>query len=591
MTPDLPGSWAQEAARAPGPSSPRRADRIFAALALCVPLALWLPRLGGPLDLRFDAGVYHVLGDSLAQGKGYRLLNEPGEPRGVQYPPLLPAMVALARWASGSPDPAAAASILRPLYTGLSLLLALLTYILARRFLTSGWAFLATTLTSLSLYTYYLSDTLFSELPYAVVSLALLGACEALSRLPHPWSGRAGTLLGGLLFAAAFLLRTAAVALGAAWVAQAALQRRWLEACARAALCLAPFLAWQAYVRDVQQSPEYRTPAYAYQRAPYQFYNVTYGENLKLFDPFAPERGAVTPRRLARRVARNGVFLLQSVGESISAARGFWTEPLFLGWKALGLGKLPPRTDRLAWLALVPLSLMALCGVALMGLRGAWLASIYTFFALGLMCLTPWPEQFLRYLMPLTPLLAIGCVLVASSLASRAVPIVPGSLQPWVARVLLAAALGMEGYVALGAFRSRFDHPAVGLGGAERSACRLFYATDEWYAVHEAFQWLRANAPPDAIIGTSIPQWGYLQTGLRCVMPPLEANTDEAQELIDGVPIRYLILDRLRFTIQSQFSLSRYAEKTVEMNPDVWRFVHGEPGGPARIYERIRDER
>jgi hypothetical protein len=45
-------------------------------LAVLVALAagLWAPRLRGPLDLRYDAGVYYILGTSLAEGRGYRSL-------------------------------------------------------------------------------------------------------------------------------------------------------------------------------------------------------------------------------------------------------------------------------------------------------------------------------------------------------------------------------------------------------------------------------------------------------------------------------------------------------------------------------------
>lgn len=50
----------------------------YALLGLLV-VALWVPRIHGPIDLRWDGGVYDVPGPSLAEGKGYRLLNEPGE--------------------------------------------------------------------------------------------------------------------------------------------------------------------------------------------------------------------------------------------------------------------------------------------------------------------------------------------------------------------------------------------------------------------------------------------------------------------------------------------------------------------------------
>src|SRR5262245_2978574 len=62
---------------------------IVSGLAVLV-VASWVRRARGPLDLRWDAGVYYVLGTALAEGKGYRLLNEPGEIAAIQYPPFLP---------------------------------------------------------------------------------------------------------------------------------------------------------------------------------------------------------------------------------------------------------------------------------------------------------------------------------------------------------------------------------------------------------------------------------------------------------------------------------------------------------------------
>ena len=42
---------------------------------------------------------------------------------------------------------------------------------------------------------------------------------------------------------------------------------------------LLPIVAWHAYTATVTSSPEYGHPAYAYQRAPYQYSHVTYPEN------------------------------------------------------------------------------------------------------------------------------------------------------------------------------------------------------------------------------------------------------------------------------------------------------------------------
>src|SRR5687768_6956880 len=80
------------------------ADVVGAFVVIVVVLLTWAPRLTGPIDPRSDAGVYYILGTSLYEGKGYRLLNEPGEIQAVQYPPLLPAIVATHQWALGTSD-------------------------------------------------------------------------------------------------------------------------------------------------------------------------------------------------------------------------------------------------------------------------------------------------------------------------------------------------------------------------------------------------------------------------------------------------------------------------------------------------------
>src|SRR5215470_19456384 len=95
------------------------------AVVFAIVILLWVPRLSGPIDLRWDAGVYYVLGTSLTTGQGYRISSEPGAPEAVQYPPLLPAVVALYQRALGSMDPAIVAPWLRVSYATLFLAYAL----------------------------------------------------------------------------------------------------------------------------------------------------------------------------------------------------------------------------------------------------------------------------------------------------------------------------------------------------------------------------------------------------------------------------------------------------------------------------------
>src|SRR5436190_20096475 len=121
--------------------------RWWAEIAIItLALLLWVPRLSGPIDLRWDAGVYYVLGTSLATGHGYRILSEPGSPEALQYPPLLPAFVALFQRALGSTDPAVVAPWLRISYAGLFLAYALAVLALARKYLRPTFALLAAAL-------------------------------------------------------------------------------------------------------------------------------------------------------------------------------------------------------------------------------------------------------------------------------------------------------------------------------------------------------------------------------------------------------------------------------------------------------------
>src|SRR6266568_8461807 len=90
------------------------------SLLVVCQILLSVPRLRGPIDLRWDGAVYYILGTSLAQGKGYRLLNEPGEIEAVQYPPLLPALVAAHQRVLGTSDYVIVGSQLRLSYFVLS---------------------------------------------------------------------------------------------------------------------------------------------------------------------------------------------------------------------------------------------------------------------------------------------------------------------------------------------------------------------------------------------------------------------------------------------------------------------------------------
>ena len=132
------------------------------------------------------------------------------------------------------------------------------------------------------------------EIPYALCSVGFFLAHDR-------GSARLDTACAVVLAFAAFFLRSVGVALFVAWIAESALDRRFRVAAMRLAASLVPLLAWQLHVARVENSAEYREPAYAYQRADYLFYNVSYAQNVfRLKDGFQPVLGGLRLGKSAR---------------------------------------------------------------------------------------------------------------------------------------------------------------------------------------------------------------------------------------------------------------------------------------------------
>src|SRR5207248_3059053 len=250
------------------------------------------------------------LGTALAEGKGYRLLNEPGEIHAVQYPPLLPAIVAAHQRILGSNNYVTVAGALRRSYFVPSALFLLMIYSVARRLLSPWYALSVGIITALSFYSFLeISDVLYAELPFAVAAVGFL-LCQ------HKSDRYVYAALTGILGAAAYLLRTAGIALLLTWIADSLIRRRFRQALVRIGISAVPILLWQGYIWRVTSSDEYRYPAFSYQRADYYYPNVTYGQNSRLIDPFRPELGHMSVADLSKRLFSNVAAIPSSLAES-----------------------------------------------------------------------------------------------------------------------------------------------------------------------------------------------------------------------------------------------------------------------------------
>jgi hypothetical protein len=468
---------------------------------------------------------------------------------------------------------------LRSFYAALFVAYSLVVLALAKRHLSTGFAVAATALSMLHIMTIWMSDLLFAELPFAVVSVVF--ALVAVGGLPtsRPWVRETASFA---LAAAGFLLRTIGVALLAAWVMEALIRRRWRLAVVRGALALMPIVLWQTHVERVRASDEYRRPAYNYQRAQYQYYNVSYAENVLLIDPFRPELGRLNPGALAARLSTNVTSILGAVGEAVSATKSSWRSALKSTNRLFGKHLLPIRV---VWLPILGFGALVVAGVVILARRGAWLMVFVILGSVGLVCTTPWPAQFTRYLAPLAPFLTIAAVCALSWIGATLRARELGWART-VGRVGLASVLVLtfivQAHAASSMFRYHQSAEACSFvpAGSNADAARFFFHDRFWRTWEEALAWIDAHAPPDAIVATSSPHLCYLLTGRHAVLPPMESDPVHARRLLEAVPVSYVIVDELEFVDISR----RYAFPAVENDPAGWRLAHSI--GATRIYGR-----
>ena len=553
------------------------------AVVVAIALLLWAPRLSGPIDLRWDAGVYYVLGTSLATGHGYRILSEPGSPEALQYPPLLPTVVALYQRALGSTDPAIVAPWLRMSYATLFLVYALAVLALGRRYLRAGLAVTAVALSLLQVNTIFLSDVLFTELPFALVSVVfvLVAADSRLASRP-----RLRETVSFVLAAAGFLLRTAGIALLAAWVVEALARRRWRLALTRGVLAVLPVIAWQSNVARVHRSYEYTHPAYEYQRAPYQFYNVSYADSVGLIGSSQLPSQPVPARvlTLTAHFTTNLGPMAKGLGEAISTNEYYWRQLLLnaqqrlLGRQVIPLG--------VALVPIICLSALVTVGIIILARRRAWLIVSIVLVSVALIWITPWSDQFQRYLMPLAPFLAVAALLALSQLGAalrtsrRRRPLTVTVGQIALAGLALLA-LTSQTYTACQLFYQRWRSNANFAYDWGPVSQHYFYYGGRWRAWEAAAAWIRANTPLDAVVATPERHLCYLRTNRRAILPPMEANPTRARHLLEAVPVSYVIIDEIGE--MASFG-RRYALPAVQGDVVGWPLVYSVDG--TQIYKR-----
>jgi hypothetical protein len=534
----------------------RRSDIAAAVLVIGAAVALWLPRTRGPIDLRWDGGVYYILGTSLAEGSGYRLLNEPGQIRAVQYPPLLPAIVAVHERLLGTSDPTTVGIGLRRTSFVVFVAFAVVLLWFFRSHLPMPEALIGAVVSLLTLEVWFLSDVLFPEVWFGVATLLFLIFVRK----------RGAAQVAAYAFAlASYALRTVGVAAFVVWVADSVIRRRFREAAVRAMLALVPVVAWQGYVAMVEHSDGYTHPAYEYQRAPYLFYNVSYARNLALRDPFDPQKGAVKP---VRRLVRNALELPANLGEVLTIGRRY----LNLGLTTVfGGGAAADRMISAAVFGALWIVGLVLVGggIVLQLLLGDWPAPLYLVVYLGALSVTPFSAQYLRYLGPVAALPVLSALVLLRMRGTRA------TLLAFAATLFLHLAVVTHVYAR--------DYQSVAYRDAydRRVAYSLFYYRASDRGFDDAVDYLHSHAQAPQIVAAGTPHQVYLRTGLQAVMPPFERDTPKAQQLLERVPVDYLLVG------QDVIESERFTVPVVQTFPERWERVYSSTVGGWTVYRRI----
>lgn len=539
-----------------------KTDSVITLILLAFVSGIWLPRLSGPIDLRWDAGVYYILGTSLAEGKGYRLLNEPGEIEAVQYPPLLPLIVAVHQWVAGTSDPFIVGRWLRLSFFVVFAAYTVAVYLLLRRFLTLCYAFLGTLVCIFSLQTYFISDLLFPEIPFGLATILFVLCNQDNSKRAYP-------MLAAFFAVAAYALRTIGIALLVAWVAESLFNRRFKTAAIRLMIALIPIVCWQSYISFVESGHQYKSPVYEYQRADYLFYNVSYGKNIfRLKDSFSPELGDASAKDIAWRFIGNLAELQTALGGAVSMKNVRQAQ-----WQQFSENfSLVPVDPWPVYLPLTLLSYLIVAGIGLQLANREWFIPVYVLFSLAVMSLTPWPGQFHRYLVPLAPFLSLSLfkVLIAIRNWSH-----NGLSERWKASGVVFVCSIVSLIFAQQSFASFLVYTRwhqqvtyTDLNG-RRQAYRLFFYHDAYRTLDGALDWLKGQAKPAEVVAVSMPHWVHLRTGLKAVMPPFEPDAVKAQQLLDSVPVTYLILDE-----DLAVNTRKYTSAVVKYFPERWQRVY-----------------
>lgn len=456
---------------------------------------------------------YMVVGEALRSGLGYLDIHLPDTPLHTKYPPLYPALLAVLGFV-GELQLFKVASL--ALTTGS----VVLTGWLGARLFRPAIGYAAAAVMAVNPVLLQYSHWVLSEAPFVFLVTATLVAWEAWEdRRPDgadaPDGGDGGAGEGGAvpwlalgLAAAAFMTRTAGIALLVVAVALPALRRRWRPALAAAAVVLVTAGGWALY--QSLAAPD----------------RAGYLAELLMVDPYQPAEGRVGPAGLLRRAAENAWLYVGSVLPS-----SFTTEPV-VGRPSGGLAEAVFGAAVFA---------AAVAGWVRRSLSRLGPTELFALVYAGIVVLWPsvWTDQ--RFLLPVLPLVAIYGLAGAGRALERVSGHVStagaeGRVRRTVVGVLAAGTVALGVLDAVRHVPSRIDCFA----GWQRGAPCIHPG---YRAFFDVARWTRENTPADAIVANRKPAFFWWFGRRRGDVYPFTDDRDAVLEGLDEMGATHVVLD------------------------------------------------
>ena len=272
-----------------------------------------------------------------------------------------------------------------------------------------------------------------------------------------------------------------------------------------------------------------------------------------------------------------------SLGQAITARVGFfWSHVNSLN-RALRRPLLPHWPYKIL---LNLLGLFVALGVVQLIRARQWVIALTILLTALAVCTTPWRGQFARYLAPILPLLLIAVMTLLRGVVGIRQPSTSGPSDRKL-RALRIAAAGLilcESVIALVSGSRNFIYTAYFRDANDRQKpYHVFHYSTDYPDSEDALRWLVAHADPSAILAASMPQWVYLQSGFKAVMPPLTADPVKAQQLIDTVPVSYVLMEHLLM----DDNFVAFFPSMVKKQNDKWKLVYSSSDRHVQLYGRI----